>query len=264
MSTQTQTEFAVQETFGERPPLLFVHGAWGGAWVFQDHFVPWFTERGWACHALDLRHHGERDGPKSLRRTRIKDYVDDVAAAVADLPRPPIIVGHSMGGLITQRYLEERNLPGAVLMASVPLGGVWRATGRFVRRHPLKFLQANLTLDLGRAMNTERVVRSMLLESGASADTVSGFLTRSRGESFLAYLDMMFVTRARPQLIQTPVAVIAAEQDRLFSVKEQRRLAGAYGVTPTVIPGSAHHVPAGPAWQRAAATVERAALGFLE
>ncbi|MEX2323155.1 MAG: alpha/beta fold hydrolase [Acidimicrobiia bacterium] len=258
MTTETQTEPAVQGISDERPPLLFVHGAWGGAWVWHDHFIPWFAERGWKGYAFDLRHHGDRGGPKSLRRTRIKDYVDDLAAAVADLPRPPIIVGHSMGALVTQRYLEDRTLPGAVLLAPVPLGGVWKATARTARRHPLKFLQANLMLDLGKAMDSPGPVKSMLMDHDATDAQVADMVARTGGESYLAYLDMMFVTRARPQLVQTPVAVVIADRDRLFSVKEGTKLASAYGVEPIVVTGVAHQMPSSVRWQRAAEAVERA------
>jgi alpha-beta hydrolase superfamily lysophospholipase len=224
--------------------------------------MPWFTERGWECHAFDLRHHGDREGPKSLRRTRIKDYVDDLAAAVGDLARPPIVVGHSMGGLVAQRYLEQHTLPGAVLLAPVPLGGVWRATARTARRHPLKFLQANLMLDLGKAVDSPGPVRSMLMDHDATDEQVAEFVRRSGSESYLAYLDMMFVTRARPQLVQTPVAVVIADRDRLFSVREGLKLAGAYGIEPIVVPGVAHHMPGSVRWERAVEAVERALASF--
>jgi pimeloyl-ACP methyl ester carboxylesterase len=236
----------------QRPPLLFVHGAWAGAWVWHDHFVPWFGARGWECHTFDLRHHGDRGGPKTLRRTRIRDYVDDLAAEVAGLSRPPIIVAHSMGSLVAQRYLEERALPGAVLLAPIPLGGVWRATARSARRHPLKFLQANLIMDLRPAVDSPRTVRSMLVDHDADDATVKSIVERGGGESYLAYLDMLFVTRPRPALVHTPVAIIIGDRDRLFSVKEARKLASAYGVEATVLHDTAHHLTMGPRWERAA------------
>lgn len=260
----TLAEPAPDDTVDEshRPPLLFVHGAWAGAWVWHDHFVPWFSARGWECHTFDLRHHGDRGGPKTLRRTRIRDYVDDLAAEVASLPRPPIIVAQSMGTLVTQRYLEERTLPGAVLLAPVPLGGIWRATARSARRHPLKFLQVNLLMDLRPAVDSPRTVRSMLIDHDADDATVDSIVARGGGESYLAYLDMMFVTRPRPALVQTPVAVIIGDRDRLFSVKEARRLARAYGVEATVLHDVAHHVTLGPRWEMAAEATRAAVEGF--
>jgi pimeloyl-ACP methyl ester carboxylesterase len=254
---------AVSSTDGSRrPPLLFVHGAWQGSWVWHDTFVPWFTAKGWECHTVDLRHHGGRGGPKSLRRSRIRDYVDDLAAAVSDLPRLPIIVALSMGSLVTQRFLEERTLPGAVLLAPVPLGGVWRATLRTMRRHPLKFLQANVILDLKPAVDSARTVRSLLVDHDTDDATVDSIVERGQGESYLAFLDMLFVTRPRPALVPTPVAIIIGDRDRLFSVKEARRLAGAYGVEATVLPGLAHLLVVGPRWERAAAATLEAVESF--
>jgi pimeloyl-ACP methyl ester carboxylesterase len=260
--TRTEPAPAPSVHGSQRPPLLFVHGAWAGAWVWYDHFIPWFTARGWECHTFDLRHHGDRGGPKTLRRSLIRDYVDDLAAEVAGLPRPPVIVAHSMGALVTQRFLEEKTLPGAVLLAPVPLGGIWRATARSARRHPLKFLQANLIMDLRPAVDSPRTVRSMLVDHDADDATVDSIVVRGAGESYLAYLDMLFVTRPRPALVQTPVAIIIGDRDRLFSVKEASRLARAYGVEPTVLADVAHHLTLGPRWEMAAAATLAAIEGF--
>jgi pimeloyl-ACP methyl ester carboxylesterase len=245
-----------------RSPLLFVHGAWTGAWVWHDHFVAWFTARGWDCHTFDLRHHGDRGGPKTLRRSVIRDYVDDLATEVVGLPRPPVIVAQSMGTLVTQRYLEEKTLPGAVLLAPVPLGGIWRATVRSARRHPLKFLQTNLLMDLRHAFDSPRTVRSMLIDHDADDATVDSIVARAGSESYLAYLDMLFVTRPRPALVQTPVAIVIGDRDRLFSVKEARRLARAYGVEATVLDDVAHHLTLGPRWEAAAEATLSAIEGF--
>jgi pimeloyl-ACP methyl ester carboxylesterase len=167
-----------------------------------------------------------------------------------------------MGSLVTQRYLEERTLPGAVLLAPVPLGGVWRATGRTMRRHPLKFLQANLILDLRPAVDSPRTVRSVLVDPDTDDATVDSIVERGQGESYLAFLDMLFVTRPRPALVHTPVAIIIGDRDRLFSVREARKLAGAYGLEPTVIPDAAHLLVIGPRWKRAAEAVLEAIEDF--
>ena len=80
-------------------PILFVHGAWHGAWCWQPHFMPYFADQGYAVYAVSLRGHGNSDGRSSVRWHRIKDYVEDLGNAVARMPRRPVLVGHSMGGL---------------------------------------------------------------------------------------------------------------------------------------------------------------------
>ena len=82
----------------DRPPLVLVHGAANGAGVWSF----WRAEleaRGWAVHAPDLRGHGARAGI-DLSTTRMTDYAADVVAVARSLPRPPVLVGWSMGGLV--------------------------------------------------------------------------------------------------------------------------------------------------------------------
>ena len=92
-------------------PLLFVHGAWHGAWCWTEHFLPYFSAKGYACYALNLRGHGRSSIKGSVRFVRIADYVADVEEVAARIPAPPVLVGHSMGGFITQKYLERHHAP---------------------------------------------------------------------------------------------------------------------------------------------------------
>ena len=242
-------------------PLLFVHGAWHGAWCWE-RFLPWFSTRGWECHAVDLRGHGRSPNPRSLRRTRIADYVADVKSAIDALDRPPILVAHSMGGLVAQRLLEDRDLPGAVLVAPVPLGGAVRATFRTLRRHPLKFLKANATLNLKPLIEDRDIAADLLLPADTHPDEVQRVWERLQGESYLAYLDMMFFVRPRPPLVASRIAIVAGTDDRVFSLAEQRRTAHAYGVELAVIKGGAHDLMLGPRWEAAATAVAAAADDF--
>jgi pimeloyl-ACP methyl ester carboxylesterase len=244
-------------TGARRHPLVFVHGAWHGAWCWE-RFLPWFAERGWECNALDLRGHGDSPNDRTLRRTRIRHYVDDLATVVDSLDELPILVGHSMGGLVVQRYLEDHDLPGAVLLAPVPIGGAVRATLRTMRRHPIAFLKANLTLDLGPLVASPDLAHDLFFAADTPADEVAIHWSRMQSESYLAYLDMLFFARPRPQLVHTPVAVVAGSQDRIFGVKELRKTCGAYGVELTVVEGAAHDLMLDPRWEQAAEAVSLA------
>jgi pimeloyl-ACP methyl ester carboxylesterase len=101
-------------------PLLFVHGAWHGAWCWKVHLLDFFASHGFSAHALSLRGHGNSAGRGDLRGTRIADFVDDVAEVARQLPKPPVVIGHSMGGLVVQKYLQKYPAPVAVLLAAVP------------------------------------------------------------------------------------------------------------------------------------------------
>src|ERR1700730_7729875 len=87
-------------------PILFVHGAWHGAWCWEEHFLPYFAEQGFTAHALSFRNHGNSESRGQLRWVRAADYVADVAQIVRQIGQPPVLVAHSMGGYVVQKYLE--------------------------------------------------------------------------------------------------------------------------------------------------------------
>ena len=245
------------DTGARRHPLLFVHGAWHGAWCWES-FMGWFAARGWDSHALDIRGHGSSANDRSLRRTRIKHYVDDVASVVDSLETPPIIIAHSMGGLVAQRFLEDHELPGAVLLAPVPVGGALRATLRTLRRHPVKFLKANLLWDLKPLIEKREVAADLFLSEDATPEQIDWMWKQLQAESYLAYLDMVFFVRSRPQLVHSPMAVLAGSADRIFGVGEHSKTAKAYGVDLAVIDGAAHDLMMGPRWEQAAEVIAAA------
>ncbi|HSV28953.1 MAG TPA: alpha/beta fold hydrolase, partial [Candidatus Omnitrophota bacterium] len=106
-----------------RPPLLFVHGAFAGAWIWDEHFLPFFAEAGWECVALSLRGHGKSSGHDRLDHFGLHHYVEDVAAIAAGLERPPLVVGHSLGGAVAQRFVSGHPAAGQVLIAASPPQG---------------------------------------------------------------------------------------------------------------------------------------------
>ncbi|MEQ9554681.1 MAG: alpha/beta fold hydrolase, partial [Rhodospirillales bacterium] len=108
----------------EFPPLVFIHGAFAGAWTWAEHFLPYFGAQGFSCHAVNLPgRKGMPDFPQ-LHDFGIQDFVAAVSEVVDTLPRPPILIGHSMGGFVAQRLAMERDIAAVVLMSSVPPTGL--------------------------------------------------------------------------------------------------------------------------------------------
>ena len=91
------------------PPLLFVHGGYSHSLYWTVHFLPFFQAQGFDCYALDLSGHGASGGKKHLDELSLNDYVDDLIFAVHSLPAKPIIIGHSMGCVVAQRYLYSHH-----------------------------------------------------------------------------------------------------------------------------------------------------------
>src|SRR5215207_437635 len=63
------------------PRLLFVHGICVGAWIWDEHFLPFFAEAGFEAHAVSLRGHGGSGGRDRLSSWRLADYTDDLREA---------------------------------------------------------------------------------------------------------------------------------------------------------------------------------------
>jgi pimeloyl-ACP methyl ester carboxylesterase len=117
-------------------PLLFTHGAWHAAWCWDEHFLGFFADKGSRALALSLRGHGSSSSPKALRWSSFADYVDDVASIAAGRPARPVVIGHSMGGLVVQKFLESHEAAAGVLLASGPPRGALGCTLRLARRLP--------------------------------------------------------------------------------------------------------------------------------
>lgn len=233
-------------------PLLFVHGAWHGAWCWDVHFLDYFAQHGFAAHALSLRAHGASEGRERLRWTRIKDYVADVASVVETMPVPPIVIGHSMGGFIVQKYLEQHQPRGAVLLASVPPQGALRSTLRLSARHPLTFAKANLLLSLYPIVATPELAREAFFSTELGDAEVNAYWSKLQDESFVGFLDMLALDLPRPPQTKVPVFVLAGERDTMIEPCQFDATARAYGVEAIKLPNLAHDIMLDAGWQAAA------------
>lgn len=80
---------------------LLVHGAGGGAWEWRI-WVGVLRAQGVAVEAIELR-----PGAGGLAATCLDDYREQVMQALRRLPRPRVLVGASLGGLLAARCAHE-------------------------------------------------------------------------------------------------------------------------------------------------------------
>jgi len=234
------------------PPLLFVHGAWHGAWCWDVHFLDYFVQQGFSVHAVSLRGHGGSDGREKLRWTRVAQYVEDVAAAAKMLPSPPIVIGHSMGGHVVQKYLELHAAPAAVLLASLPPAGALATTLRIARRHPVIFGKVNLTFSLYPLVATPELAREYFFSEGLSDETVQRYWGKLQDESFLGFLDMLALNLPKPKRVKTKMLVFGGEKDAVFGIDEVKATARAYNTEAEIFDGMGHDMMLEPDWRSVA------------
>lgn len=241
-------------------PLLLLHGAWHGAWCW-DEAMRDFAARGFEVHALSLRGHGASRHPGPLNLVGLDDYLRDIEAVLDQIAPAPVVVGHSLGGFLLQHLVGRRQLPGAVLLCSLPPRGTFGVLSQWMLRHPGAALRAVATLDLRHLVGTPALAREAFFSPALPEQLVREYTARLGSESLRVALEAILrPPRVRPGA--TPMLVIGAERDALFPVATQHRLAAAWGVEAMIIPGAAHDLMLDPAWPQAAERIERAAAGW--
>ncbi|MBN1120621.1 MAG: alpha/beta fold hydrolase [Anaerolineae bacterium] len=233
-------------------PLLFVHGAWHGAWCWEE-FQPYFADRGYRTYALSLRGHCGSEG--KLRTARIHDYVDDVARIAAQIEeetgQAPVVIGHSMGGFVTQKYLETHDAPAAVLLASIPVTGYLASFTRFTLRYPLRVLRSLVTFDPYAFVSSPQQSRRLFFSEDISEETLAKHFARIQSESLNQLFDILFLNLPRPDRVSAPLLVLGAANDAIFTHREIERTAAAYGTQAEFFP-MAHDMMLESGWEAVA------------
>ena len=246
------------------PPLLLVHGIYHGAWCWQKNYIPYFTHNGFEVWAMSLRGHGKSEGRERLQHFRIWDYLEDVKRVAAMMDRPPVLLGHSLGGVLVQKYIERNYVPAAVTIGS-PIKTTYLpsriAVDIFMSlffRYPRPFLKSLFTL------NPYSMVRDywhrLLIASDLPQEEGAAIKNALQKESIPVIIDLAFFYKVYPQTVQTPVLVIGGAKDELVPERHLRESAELYGATLYIDPEAGHDMMLEQNWEPAAEVI----LGWLK
>ncbi|MBU8856424.1 MULTISPECIES: alpha/beta fold hydrolase [unclassified Micromonospora] len=113
---------------GRVDTIVLIHGLWmtSRSW---EHWAQRYTTRGFqvltpAWPGMDREVEELRADPSPIAAQRIADIADHYEAIIRDLPRPPIVMGHSFGGLIAQLLADRRLGAAVVAVHPAPVRGV--------------------------------------------------------------------------------------------------------------------------------------------
>ncbi|MCV7278670.1 alpha/beta hydrolase [Mycolicibacterium flavescens] len=237
---------------GTKPPVLFLHGVFGS----PSLLTPWtafFENAGFECHAPALPGREPTDDDV-LARTGIEDCFEVARAAFDRLDTAPIVIGHSMGGLLTQKLAAARTPRAAVLLASIPPGVLWP------QLRPLPHLFPLLPKILaGKPFRpSERTLREVPLSTltRAEQDELLPRLVRDSGRVFREMSMGAASTRVDARAVTCPVLCVSAGEDRNVAQWMSRRLAATYQAEHQVHPRLPH-------WIIAASAVDEVAPPVL-
>lgn len=249
----------INPSFDHSATVVFIHGLGGGARLW-DLQVKSFAAAGLRPLALDLPGYGTRPPVSEMSFDQL---VADVERSIdaAQLVRP-VLVGHSMGGMVTQMALRRRpdGYAAAVLACTSPAFG--NSSGEFQK----KFVSDRLgPLDAGRTMAD--VARGLAVYAmGPGADPAGRALAieavaATPVETYRAAVHCLvdFDERANLPAIRIPVLCLAGERDPLAPPSVMERMAAKIpGARHVVLPGLGHF-----ANLEAPAAFDAAVLGFL-
>jgi len=246
-----------------QPTVIFAHGAFCGGWAFEQFRLP-FEARGLRCLAPDMRGHtpgSPRGGPANLS---MSDYAADLAKLIGEQDEPPVLIGHSLGGLVAQMAAARAPVRALVLLApSPPWGVAGGSMGEAISAMSLYALGPFWLLavdpdytsakgySLDRLASAERhaIFERMTPESG-----------RALWETLNWWLDPMTTTSVPPSAIQAPVLALSGERDHIHPPATVVQVAERLGGEFEVMKGMSHWLIAEPGWE----AVAGACLGWLE
>ena len=250
----------------KRPPLVMIHGAFVGPWSFGNFRTP-FEAAGYTVHAPVLRHHDHgMHPPRELGAVSLVDYAKDLAAFIDDLGDTPVLVGHSLGGLLAQMLAAKGKARALVLLAPCAPWGILPSTlfeiasaqammlnGPMWNRilKPDYDVAASASLDRLSTPERKRVFAQFVPESG-----------RATFEIMHWGWDATRAAHVDAAKVKCPVWCAVGEHDKINPPGTVRRVAARYGKRASFheIRGHSHWLLGEDGWQQIAA----AALGWLD
>lgn len=237
-----------------RPPLLFIHGAFGQA----AHFEPWldyFRQHGFRGKAISLPGHGPSD-PAALKKLRLGDYLAAAGEAAQKFDEPPVVIGHSLGGLIALMLAAEGAVAGAVLVAAPAPGLPPVRPGGFRFAVPVV-----MRVLAGRPVPLDPAAMRRLATHDLSAAESDEIIAQSGMESGLVLRKLAFAnTMVDYEAIRCPLLCLTGGADRIVPDYAARRIVAATMAEHIVFPGHGHWLIAG----SLTGTVAAAVKGWLD
>lgn len=244
--------------------IIMIHGMWGGGW-YWDKFQGYFETQGYHCIAPYLRHHNIEPGtdpPHELGGTSLLDYAHDLELEIRKLGRKPVLMGHSMGGLLAQILASRGLAKAAVLITPAPPAGVMAISWTVLKCFSEPLLRWGFW-KLPHKISYEKAVYAMMeklpedereyvysrgvWESGRAATEIAFWFLGIRG----AQVDS--------SMLNCPLLIISGSEDKITPARMVRKIAYKYrpNFTYMEMGGHCHWIIREPGWEKVAAFIHK-------
>ncbi|KAJ1443241.1 Alpha/Beta hydrolase fold [Sesbania bispinosa] len=255
----------------ECPPLVFVHGSYHAAWCWAQHWLPFFSASGYDCYALSLLGQGESDAPADSVAGTLQTHARDVANFIDQkIKSPPVLLGHSFGGLIIQYYisnlgsdkLKENLYPklrGAVLACSVPPSGNSGLVWRYLFSNPIAAFKVTRSLAAKGFQSSLSLCRETFFSATMEDHVVKRYQELMKESSRMPLFDLRKLNASLPvpsvPNLPLEVLVLGASNDFIVDAEGLKETAKFYGVSPICVEGVAHDMMLDTSWEKGAEVI---------
>jgi pimeloyl-ACP methyl ester carboxylesterase len=238
--------------------VIFIHGAFCGGWAF-DQFRKPFEAAGFATQAPDLPFHERGADLERLAQCGVREYADAVVKSARELPGPPILIGHSLGGLVAQVAASKMDTAAVVLLGpSAPWGVPATTLDEHANALGVALLgdywRRPIAPDYPTARRTtlDRLDRDHARKAFAQFVPESG---RALFETLQWWLDPGMNSTAPPYRIGAPLLAISGERDHVNPSTTVHRIAKRFPTGQAdfhEMGGMSHWLMGEPEWQEVA------------
>lgn len=220
-----------------KSPLLMVHGLWSGSWCWRQWATD-FSNLGWECWAINFRGRLEEGAFQLLRQLTLSDYIEDLQQVISAAPFPPVLIGHSIGGLIALGAAEREKLSALVLLTTLPPAGIEPVPSRRLRLLRLKYWPL---IFLGQPFRLEAKDFRRSWLASVPGDRQADILARMVPDSARLFREF-FSRRAAvdPKRIRCPVMAVGGTEDKVVSIRALHEMAERLGTDLKEYPDHGH------------------------
>ena len=230
-------------------PILMIPGAFCGGWVF-DRFAAPLADAGRRAVAMDLPGHGPGAARDATAGLSMSDYAKAAAAQAEALGAPPVLIGHSLGGLVALMAAMRTRTAGVILLApSAP----WGVSGSSLEEAASAVSLYTFGPYWAQAIEPEYTTFRSYSADRVNADERKAMFARMRPESGRAlfetlnwWLDPFMTTAVNADRIAAPILAIAGERDAVHPPATVRETARRVGAEYHVMPKMSHWLPGEP------------------
>ncbi|OHX67480.1 alpha/beta hydrolase [Flammeovirga pacifica] len=232
-------------------PILLVHGALFNGKIWEGNFLEYFPQLGYETYSITLSGHGVEASKLMLNFYGINDFVDDVIQLITQLEEKPILIGYSMGGIISQIVAQQISLEKVILLASVPPYGMLSSSFKYWAKSPISWgkFMVSTVFPILKYVDTDAPEGIYYTPPSKKLQYFIG--QNMQSESLRALLELIIKDFEIDPLKSTvPMLHIGFKSDQIIFPEEVERTASFYGHESKIFEKMAHMFMYEPHWKQ--------------